>query len=205
MKILVTAFDPFGGESINPAYEAVKMLESDIAGSSIIKLELPTVFRKSVAKLEEVLKKEKPDAVICVGQAGGRTDITVERIAINIDDARIKDNEGNIPQDEIIYQDGPAAYFSNLPIKHIVKNIQENDLPATVSNSAGTFVCNHIMYSLLYLNEKNSLGILGGFIHVPYIPKQVIDKSNTASMSLEDITDGLTYAIEAVVKFVKEK
>lgn len=204
MRILVTAFDPFGGEVINPAYEAVKMLESSISGSDIIKLQIPTVFRKSTQKLEEAIEKEKPDAVICVGQAGGRSDITVERIAINIDDSRIKDNEGNMPKDEVIYHDGPSAYFSNLPIKQMVKNIQENGIPASVSNSAGTFVCNHLMYSLLYLNEKKNLGIIGGFIHVPYIPKQVVDRSNTPSMSQENISNGITYAIETVVKYLEK-
>lgn len=200
MKVLVTAFDPFGGETVNPAYEAVKLLEDKIAGVDIVRYEIPTVFRKSVEKLEEALQKEKPHAVICIGQAGGRSEITVERIAINIDDARIKDNEGNMPEDEVIYQDGPSAYFSNLPIKQMVSSIREHDIPASISNTAGTFVCNHIMYSLLYLNEKKNLGIKGGFIHVPYIPKQTIDKRNTPSMNLTDIIKGITYAIEAVVR-----
>ena len=204
MKILVTAFDPFGGETVNPAYEAVRMLEDTIAGANIVKLEIPTVFRKSVKKLEEAIEKENPDVVICVGQAGGRSDIAIERIAINIDDANIKDNEGNMPEDEVIYKDGPSAYFSNLPIKEMVKNIKENGIPASISNTAGTFVCNHIMYSLLYLNDKKNLGIKGGFIHVPYIPKQTVEKKNTASMSLEDIKNGIKYAIEAVVRFLKE-
>ena len=203
MKVLVTAFDPFGGETVNPAYEAVKLLEDKIAGVDIVRYEIPTVFRKSVEKLEEALQKEKPHAVICIGQAGGRSEITVERIAINIDDARIKDNEGNMPEDEVIYQDGPSAYFSNLPIKQMVRNIKEHGIPASVSDTAGTFVCNHIMYSLLYLNEKKNLGIKGGFIHVPYIPKQTIDKRNTPSMNLEDIIKGITYAIEAVVRSLK--
>ncbi|MFA5523041.1 MAG: pyroglutamyl-peptidase I [Tissierellales bacterium] len=200
MKILVTAFDPFGGETVNPAYEAVKMLEDKIKGADIVKLEIPTVFGKSIEKLEEALEKERPDAVICVGQAGGRSEITVERIAINIVDARIKDNEGNMPEDEAVYQDGPAAYFSNLPIKQMVKSIRENGIPASVSNTAGTFVCNHIMYSLLFLNERKNLNIKGGFIHVPYIPKQTVDKRNTPSMSIEDIIKGITYAIEALIR-----
>ncbi len=203
MKILVTAFDPFGGEAINPAYEAVKMLEDNIAGASIVKLEIPTVFRKSVQKLEEALEREKPDAVICVGQAGGRSEISVERIAINIDDARIKDNEGNMPEDEVIFQDGPSAYFSNLPIKQMVNSIREHGIPASVSDTAGTFVCNHIMYSLLYLNERKNLGIKGGFIHVPYIPKQTVDKRNTPSMNLEDIIKGIAYAIRTVVEYIE--
>lgn len=205
MKILVTAFDPFGGETVNPAYEAVKLLDDNIAGASIVKLEVPTVFRKSVKKLEDALERESPDVVICIGQAGGRAEISIERVAINIDDARIKDNEGNMPEDEVIYEDGPSAYFSNLPIKQMVANIRDHDIPAVVSNTAGTFVCNHIMYSLLYLNDRKKLGIKGGFIHVPYIPKQTLEKRNTPSMSLEDIKNGINYAIEAVVKFLEEK
>ncbi len=121
MKILVTGFDPFGGESVNPAYEAVKRLDNNIAGAEIVKVEIPTVFRKSINKLDEAIERENPDIVICVGQAGGRFDITVERVAINISDASIEDNEGNMPIDEPIFEDGESAYFSQLPIKAMVQ------------------------------------------------------------------------------------
>ncbi|WP_055665822.1 pyroglutamyl-peptidase I [Desnuesiella massiliensis] len=200
MKVLITGFDPFGGEKINPALEAVKKVKEEIANAQVIKVEIPTVFRKSLEALETAIETHKPDIVICIGQAGGRFDITPERVAINLDDARIKDNEGNQPIDMPIYEDGEPAYFASLPIKAMVKEISDNGIPASVSNSAGTFVCNHIMYGLLYLIDKKYNNIKGGFIHVPFIPSQVVDKKNTPSMSLEDITKGLECAIKAAVE-----
>lgn len=200
MKVLLTGFTPFGGEEINPSYEAVKLLNDEIAGAKIIKLEIPTVFHKSIKTLEEAIEQEKPDIVICVGQAGGRFEICVERIAINIDDARIEDNEGNKPVDEAVFKDGENAYFSNLPIKSMVKKIRDNNIPANVSNTAGTFVCNHIMYGVMYLINKKFPNIKGGFIHVPFIPQQVLNKKNLPYMTLNEITAALTYAIEAAVE-----
>lgn len=199
MKILVTGFDPFGGEKINPAYETIKRLDNNIKKAEIVKLEIPTVFQKSIKVLNKKIAKEKPDVVLCIGQAGGRYDITVERVAINIDDARIRDNEGKQPVDEHIFYDGDTAYFSNLPIKAMVKNIRKGNIPASISNSAGTFVCNHIMYGLLYLIDKKYPDIRGGFIHVPFLPQQVVDKNNTPSMNLKDITKALTLAIEGTI------
>ena len=176
MKVLITGFDPFGGESVNPALEAVKLLPETISGAEVIKLEIPTVFRKSLAKIEEAMELHNPDIVISIGQAGGRFQVTPERVAINIDDARIEDNEGNQPLDITIFEDGEAAYFSNLPIKAMVQEMKENGIPAAVSNTAGTFVCNHVMYGILYMIDKKFPNARGGFIHVPYIPAQTIDK-----------------------------
>lgn len=204
MKVLITGFDPFGGESINPALEAVKLLPNEIAGAQVIKVEIPTVFEKSVEKLEEFIKEHTPDITICIGQAGGRFTVNPERVAINIDDARIKDNEGNQPIDIKIKEDGAPAYFSNLPIKAMVKNMNDNGIPAAVSNSAGTFVCNHIMYGLLYLIDKKYPNMKGGFIHVPYIPSQVITKPNMPSMSILDISKALEFSIEAAVKYTDD-
>lgn len=204
MKVLVTGFEPFGGEKINPALEAVKKLEDNIAGAKIVKAEIPTVFKKSIEKLEELIEKEKPDIVICVGQAGGRSEITIERVAININDARIPDNEGNQPIDEPIFKDGENAYFAKLPIKALVKEIRDNKIPASVSNTAGTFVCNHLMYGLLYLIDKKYPNMKGGFIHVPFIPEQVVNKRNIPSMSLEDIIKGLRAAIKAAIENEKD-
>ncbi|MGP6138966.1 MULTISPECIES: pyroglutamyl-peptidase I [unclassified Jeotgalibaca] len=201
MKILVTAFDPFGGEKINPALEAVKLLADEIAGAEIVKLEIPTVFHKSADVMREKALEIKPDMILCIGQAGGRFAITPERVAINQDDARIEDNEGNQPIDVVIKEDGAPAYFATLPIKAMVEKIKEAGVPAAVSNSAGTFVCNHIMYHALYLAEKELGGIQAGFIHVPYIPEQVVNKPNQPAMSLEDMAKGLTAAIEAMVEF----
>ncbi|MDO5028745.1 MAG: pyroglutamyl-peptidase I [Bacillota bacterium] len=201
MKILVTGFDPFGGEKINPAIEAVKKLPDEIAGAQIIKLQVPTVFHKSAALMYEKIKEIQPDVILNIGQAGGRAALTPERVAINLDDARIPDNEGQQPIDQKIRPDGPAAYFSSLPIKAMVAKIQEAGLPASVSNSAGTFVCNHLMYQTLYFIDKEFPGTVGGFIHIPFLPDQVVTKANMPSMALADITRGLELAIEALVQY----
>lgn len=200
MKVLITHFDPFGGESINPACEAVKILPDVIAGAEIIKLEIPTVFRKSLEKIEKTMEEHNPDVVISVGQAGGRFGVTPERVAINIDDARIKDNEGNQPIDIEIYADGQPAYFSNLPIKAMVNEMKQDGIPASVSNTAGTFVCNHVMYGVLYLVDKKYPNVRAGFIHVPYIPSQVVEKPGMPSMSVADISKGLELSIKAAVE-----
>lgn len=200
MKVLITGFDPFGGEKVNPAWLAVKDMKEKIAGAEIVKVQVPTVFGDSIDKLNQAIEMEKPDITLCIGQAGGRYEISVERVAINVDDARIPDNKENQPIDKAIYEDGKNAYFAKLPIKAMVKNVRDNNIPAAVSNTAGTFVCNHIMYGLLYLIEKNYPEMKGGFVHVPFIVEQVIDKKNTPSMSLTDITKGLEYLVEAAVK-----
>lgn len=201
MKILVTGFDPFGGEPINPALEAVKGLADTINGAEIIKLEIPTVFGKSAEVVKAAMEKHHPDVVLNIGQAGGRFAISPERVAINIDDARIPDNEGNQPVDIAIQEDGAPAYFTQLPIKAMVTQMKEAGIPANVSNTAGTFVCNHIMYQVQYLIEKEYPAVKGGFIHVPYIPEQVIEKAGQPFMSLTDMTKGLTAAIEAIVLY----
>ena len=200
MKILVTGFDPFGGEPINPAIESVKKLPDNIAGAEIIKLEIPTVRRKSLEKIEKAIQEHNPDIILSVGQAGGRFDITVERVGINMDDFRIPDNEGNQVIDEPIFSDGDNAYFVKLPVKAMVQNIQKNKIPASVSYTAGTFVCNHVLYGVLYLVEKKYKGKKSGFIHIPFLPEQVVDKRNMPSMELNTIVTGLTAAIEAIVE-----
>ncbi|EES51098.1 pyroglutamyl-peptidase I [Clostridium botulinum] len=200
MKVLITGFDPFGGESINPALEAVKKLPNTISNAEIIKLEIPTVFKKSLEKIEANILAHKPDIVISIGQAGGRFGITPERVAINIDDARIEDNEKNQPIDLKVFEDGENAYFTTLPIKAMVKEMQESGIPSSVSNSAGTFVCNHVMYGVLYMINKKYPNIKGGFIHVPYIPSQVVNKPNMPSMSIEDISKGLELSVKAAVE-----
>ena len=205
MKILVTAFDPFGGESINPALEAVKLMKDKIDGAEIVKLEIPTVFRKSIDKVAEAIVKENPDVVLSIGQAGGRFEVTPERVAINVDDARIPDNEGNQPIDVPIYEDGAPAYFTTLPVKAMVEAIREAGLPSSLSNSAGTFVCNHIMYGVLYQIEKMGKNIRAGFIHVPFIPEQVARRPTPAPcMSMVDIAKALEAAVSAIVKHDKD-
>ncbi|MBO0432576.1 pyroglutamyl-peptidase I [Enterococcus sp. DIV0660C] len=201
MKVLVTGFDPFGGDKVNPAYEAVKKMPAEIAGAEIIKLEVPTVFGKSSQVVREAIKEHQPEIVICVGQAGGRSAVSFERVAINLAEARIPDNEGNQPFDTVLEEDGPAAYFTTLPIKAMTKNVHDHGLPAYISYTAGTFVCNDIMYRLLHVLHTEFPTIRGGFIHVPFSPDQVIDRPvGTASMSLDDIADSLTYAVEAAIE-----
>ena len=201
MKILVTGFDPFGGEKVNPALEAVKSLPSEIHGAEIHWVEIPTVFYQSAEVLEAEIERYQPDVVLCIGQAGGRASLSPERVAINQDDARIPDNQGNQPIDEPIRMDGEVAYFSTLPIKAMVQAIKEEGLPATVSNTAGTFVCNHLMYQALYLADKKFPHMRAGFMHIPYMTEQVLNKPNTASMCLTDIVRGIEAAIRAIVDY----
>lgn len=200
MKILVSGFDPFGGEKVNPAIESVKRLPDSILGAEIIKLEIPTVIGKSIKKIEEAVELHKPDVVISVGQAGGRTDITVERVGVNVDDCRIPDNEGNQPIDEKIVKDGPDAYFVTLPIKAMVEYIQKKGIPASVSNSAGTFICNHVTYGVSHLAKTKYPKMRTGFIHIPFLPEQVLNKKGMPSMELDVIVKGLVAAIEAVIQ-----
>ncbi|MDI9460979.1 MAG: pyroglutamyl-peptidase I [Saccharofermentanales bacterium] len=201
MKILMTAFDPFGGESVNPAQEAVKHVDVTGLGAEVIKIEIPTVFGKAIEVVAEAMRRERPDVVVAVGQAGGRFEITPERVAINVDDARIADNEGNQPIDQPIFADGPAAYFATIPIKAMVKAIQDIGIPAAVSNTAGTFVCNHLMYGILYLIDKELPQARGGFIHVPFIPEQAVSRREAPSMSMEDISRALRASLEAIIKY----
>lgn len=199
MKLLLTAFDPFGGSPINPALEAVKLVANQIGDVQIVKLEVPTVFGKSIDTVAAAIEKEKPDAVLCIGQAGGRYDLTPERVAINLDDARIPDNEGNQPIDVPIFRDGAPAYFATLPIKAMVAKIREAGLPASVSNTAGTFVCNHLMYGVLYTLAKHYPGVKGGFMHVPFVPSQTVNRPTPApSMCQQDIARGIEAAITAI-------
>ncbi len=201
MKILVTGFDPFGNENINPAYEAVKALPDSIEETQIIKLQVPTIFEKAPKVLEAALLTYKPDAVICVGQAGGRADITIEKVAINLQEARIPDNEGKKPIDAKVKEDGDVAYFASLPIKAIVRRLQQEDIPASISYTAGTYVCNALLYTLMYLIDKKKLNTIGGFVHVPYIPEQVVSKpSGTPSMSRGIIIEALQLIIKTVAK-----
>lgn len=205
MRVLITGFDKFGGESINPSSLCVNSLPDVIDNIEIKKVTLPTVFKDSSHVLEENIKSFSPNIVICVGQAGGRSKITPERIAINIDDARIPDNIGNSPIDESIRKDGENAYFSTLPIKAIVDELNKNNIPSSISNTAGTFVCNHIMYEALYLTSKNYPNIKAGFIHIPYIEEQVKDKPNMPYMKKEYIITALELIIKTAVTYYNKE
>ncbi len=200
MKILVTGFDPFGGETVNPAFEAVKLLPKKIKDAEVITVEIPTVFGRGAKEVEKAILEHKPNAVVCIGQAGGRSCISIERVGINLREASIPDNDGNQPFDEKIKQDGENAYFATIPVKAMVNHVRKNGIPSHLSYTAGSYVCNDVMYTLLYMLDKKYPDIKGGFIHVPYAVEQVVNKvNNIASMPVQTIAKGIEYAIEAIV------
>ena len=201
MKILLTAFDPFGGEKLNPAEQAAALVPETVAGASVIKLTVPTVFGRSVETVTEAIRREKPDAVLMIGQAGGRSAVSVERVAINLCSAPIADNEGNMPVEEPVDASAPAAYFSTLPIVRIVSAIREAGVPAVISNTAGTYVCNQLMYGVLHFIEREGLPIRAGFIHIPFAPEQAARQSVPApSMSIEDSAKAIAIAIRTTAE-----
>ena len=173
MKILLTAFEPFGGETMNSAMETMRACDTSALSAEVRRLEVPTVFYKSIEVVQQAIRDFHPDVILCLGQAGGRSALTPERVAINVNDARIPDNTGRQPVDEPIFVDGPAAYFSSLPLKAMIASIQAAGVPASVSNTAGTFVCNHLMYGVLHTLAQNCPTCIGGFMHLPYLKEQV--------------------------------
>ncbi|OOG94224.1 Pyrrolidone-carboxylate peptidase [Bacillus mycoides] len=198
--VLLTGFEPFGGEEINPAWEVAKQLDGQSFGDyKIVSKQVPTVFHKSLQVLKSYMEEIEPELVICIGQAGGRPDITVERVAINVDDARITDNEGNQPVDVSIVEGGPVAYWSTLPIKATVKKLREEGIPASVSQTAGTFVCNHLFYGLMDILAKSENGVRGGFIHIPFLPEQASKHPGQPSMSLSTITTGIELLVRVAL------
>ncbi|GCD39380.1 pyrrolidone-carboxylate peptidase [Streptomyces chrestomyceticus JCM 4735] len=190
-RILLTGFEPFDGESSNPSWEAVRAAAAEPpAGLEMTAVELPCVYGRSRTALREAVAAHDPDVVLCVGQAGGRPDLTVERVAVNIDDARIPDVSGAQPIDEPIVPGGPAAYFAALPVKACVAAVREAGVPASVSNTAGTFVCNHVFYDLMHLIATERPALRGGFVHVPYAPGQVAGRS-LPSLAVSAVAEGL--------------
>ena len=190
-KLLITGFDPFDGAAINPSWEAVKLLPDTIGGYEIHKLQIPTVFTLAPRTVLEAAEKLQPDVIIAVGQAGTRKAVTPERIGINVRDARITDNAGVSPKDEIIVPGGPDGLFSTLPVKAMVDAINEAGLPGAISNTAGTFVCNDCLYSLLH--HYAGTCVRCGFIHVPWLPEQ-----GEPNLPLEDTAKALEAAISAL-------
>lgn len=200
MKILVTGFDPFGGESINPAWEAVKALPDTIQNARIIKLQIPTSFSDCYPAVEQEIEHLIPDVVLNVGQAGGRSQITIEKVAINLAEARIPDNLGCMPLEEALEPEGDTAYFATVPVKNMVQHILDHNIPAAVSYSAGTYVCNCLMYRVLHAASLKYPGLKAGFIHVPFSREQAaIKTAGTPFMEISTITRGLFYAIEAIL------
>lgn len=203
-KLLITGFQPFDGESVNPALEVAKGLQGKtINGYEVIAREIPVVRFEALKAVQAAIEELQPNAVITIGQAGGRPDITVERVGINIDDFRIPDNKGNQPIDESVVAGGPVAYWATLPIKKMVANVKAQGIPASVSNSAGTYVCNHLLYGLLhYLTTQGKTAIPAGFIHIPYLPEQMAVRSGkdaqVATMSLDTLLKGFEAMIAAL-------
>ncbi|MDU0330883.1 pyroglutamyl-peptidase I [Paenibacillus sp. 3LSP] len=198
-KLLLTGFEPFGGEPINPAVEAMRRLQGRVIGSfEIVGLELPTVFGQSTERLLAAVQQHEPAVVIALGQAGGREGISFERIAVNLNDANIADNAGNQPVDEPVVPEGPAAYWTTLPVKRMVDRLRNEGIPASISLSAGTFVCNHLFYGLMHHLAVTGKPIRGGFIHVPYLPEQADRHSGAPSMTLDQLVTGLERAIEVL-------
>lgn len=191
MKALVTGFDPFGGDEVNPSALAVSRLKKKIGKVMVVTAVLPTSYAKSAGVLREVMEKAKPDIVLCVGQAGGRAELCLERVGINVQDARIPDNDRNQPINIPVRADGPAAYFATLPVKACVAEMRRAGLPAAVSNTAGTFVCNHILYSLMDIIESHPAKMRGGFLHIPYVPEQAARLGGAPSMAVDDIVRGI--------------
>ena len=190
-KLLITGLDPFGGENINPSWEAVKRLPDAIGEYEVYKLQIPTVFGLAAQKVLEKAAEIQPDVILSVGQAGGRAAVTPERIAINVRNARIADNEGNQPVEEMIVPTGADGMFATVPVARMAQAIQDAGLPGAISNTAGTFVCNDTLYTLLHHYQNTA--VQAGFIHVPYLPEQ-----GTPSMPLEQIVQALTAAITAL-------
>lgn len=197
--VLLTGFEPFNRETINPAWEAVRSLGGWAgAGFKVEVRQLPCVFGDATHAMQEAVAQLKPDVVIAVGQAGGRVDISVERVAINVDDAPIPDNAQRQLVDETIVEGGPAAYFSTLPIKAMVAALRTQGVPASVSQTAGTFVCNHVFYGLMHATAGTQ--VKAGFIHIPYLPQQAAAHPGAASMALADMVRGLKVAVEVAVR-----
>lgn len=198
MKILVTGFEPFGGELINPSWEAVRRLDSHTDDVVIEPLLVPTTYADSIKTVTAAIDRLHPAAVIMVGQAGGRAELSVERVAVNCDDAPAPDNAGVVHEDVTIVAQGAAAYLATLPVKQIVAALHDAGLPAVISNTAGLFVCNHLFYGVLNYIATHGLQTRAGFVHVPFLPGQVLDRPGTPSLSLETIQAGLDRIVDVL-------
>ena len=190
-KLLVTGFDPFGGESVNPAREAVLRLPDAVGGYEITKLEIPTVFGLAAETVLQAAEELCPHAILCVGQAGGRAAVTPEVVAINLREASIPDNAGNVPVNTPVIENAPAAYFATLPVRDMVQAVKEKGIPCTLSYSAGTFVCNDLLYTLLHRYRDTDVRV--GFVHIPYLPEQA--REGKPSMELDTVVEALTAMI----------
>jgi pyroglutamyl-peptidase len=199
-KVLVTGFEPFAGESDNPSREIARALHGkSIAGRRIVGAVLPTEFARSLSALEALLKKHKPELVLAVGQAGGRAEISLERVAINLIDARIADNAGEQPVDKPVVRNAPDAYFSTLPLKAMLRRLQDAKIPAALSQTAGTFVCNQVFFGLAHRLAKRAKRTRGGFVHVPFLPQQAARYGDAPSMELATMIAAIRLCIETAL------
>ena len=197
--VLLTGFAPFGGEATNPSWEAVRQLHGrSIAGHRIVTRRLSVEFGTSLEELRAAIRETKPSLVLCVGLAGGRTAISLERVAINVDDARIPDNAGAQPIDAAIIDDGPAAYFTDLPIKAMLAALREAGIPAEVSQTAGTYVCNHVFYGLMHALRRQR--VRGGFVHIPYSPEQAAHHPGAPGLAIDTVCEGLRIALRVALE-----
>ncbi len=202
MTILLTGFEPFGGETVNPSSEIARALDGWVCEGAVVRTALlPCVFGDALLRLDEALAAWHPRLVLCLGQAGGRPEISIERVAVNVDDARIPDNLGRQPIDAAVVAGGPAAYFSTLPIKALARDLRAAGIAGTVSNTAGTFVCNHVFYALMHrLATTPALArARGGFVHVPYTPEQVAGRPDVPSMALATQIEGVRVALRTAL------
>jgi pyroglutamyl-peptidase len=197
--LLLTGFEPFGGEAVNPSIQVAQALHGRrIGGVQVVAIQLPCVFGRALEVLTAALNRSAPQLVLALGQAGGRVDLSLERVAINVDDARMADNAGAQPVDEPVQHGGPAAYFSTLPIKAMVAAVRAAGLPASISQSAGTFVCNHVFYGLMH-RLQSCPGVRGGFMHLPLLPEQAARLGGMASLPLDAMVDGVQVALQAAI------
>jgi pyroglutamyl-peptidase len=198
--VLLTGFEPFGDEATNPSWDAVRALHgARIGGHRIEARCLPVVFGAANASLRKAIAETKPALVVCVGQAGGRASVSIERIAINVDDARRPDNAGHSPVDAPVVADGPAAYFSTLPIKRLRQALQRAGIPAEVSQTAGTYVCNHVFYGLMHALRRRR-GMRGGFVHIPYSPDQAANHPGAPSLPVETAVAALRLIVRTALR-----
>lgn len=202
-RVLMTGFAPFGGESVNPSWQAVSLVAA--RRDDVAAVELPCEFGTSLPALGRALAEHRPSLVVCAGQAGGRAEVTPERVAINLIDARIPDNAGAQPLDAPVVPDGPAAYFSTLPVKACVAAIREAGVPASVSHTAGTYVCNQVFYGLMHLLATEFPGVRGGFVHVPFSPEQVAASGKPeASLGVDRIADALEALADTALRVTED-